>query len=149
MQIENIPLFHVDFWVQVHNLPAGFMSEKVGKNMANFIGNFVEYDKNNNSSLWRQYMRLRVKIDVRNPLKKSTRVKNKGGDWCNVTFKYERLGLFCFVCGRLGHNESKCEIRFAMDNDDGSRGWSVELRAESRRNSGATVSRWLKEEQGS
>jgi 14-3-3 protein epsilon len=70
VQIENIPLHHVDFWVQVHNLPVGLMAEKVGIKLANYIGSFVEYDKNNKSSFWRQYMRLRVRIDVRRPLKK-------------------------------------------------------------------------------
>jgi hypothetical protein len=45
VKIENIPLYHVDFWVQVHNLPTGLMAEKVGKTLANYIGSFVEYDK--------------------------------------------------------------------------------------------------------
>ncbi|MCH85964.1 DUF4283 domain protein [Trifolium medium] len=80
VQIENIPLYHVDFWVQVHNLPVGLMVEKAGTKLANYIGAFVEYDKNNNSSFWRQYMRLRVQVDVRQPLKKDSRVKNKGGE---------------------------------------------------------------------
>lgn len=78
MQIENIPLNQVEFWVQVHHLPAGLMLEKVGKAMGNFIGVFVEYDKNNNTSYWREYMRERVQIDVRQPLKKQTKVKIKG-----------------------------------------------------------------------
>ncbi|XP_058732616.1 uncharacterized protein LOC131604171 [Vicia villosa] len=119
VQIENIPLFHVDFWVQVHNLPAGFMLEKVGKAMGSYIGEFVEYDKNNNTSFWRQYMRIRVKVDVRKPLKQSTKVKNKGVDWCVVNFKYEKLSIFCFVCGLLGHSEQRCEVQFAMTEDDG------------------------------
>lgn len=50
LQIKNIILFHVDFWVQVHNLLAGLMLEKVGKAMENFIRSFMEYEKNNNSS---------------------------------------------------------------------------------------------------
>jgi hypothetical protein len=45
--------------------------------LANYIGSFVEYDKTNNSSFWRQYMRLWVKVDIRLPLKKDTRVMNK------------------------------------------------------------------------
>ncbi|XP_058756750.1 uncharacterized protein At4g02000-like [Vicia villosa] len=147
VQIENIPLYHVDFWVQVHNLPAGFMLEKVGVTMANFIGTFVEYDKNNNSAFWRQYMRIRVKIDVRKPLNKFTRVKNKGGEWCNVSFKYEKLSLFFFVCGVLGHSEYRCAVRFAMTEDTGLRGWSAEIRAENRRFRGGS-SRWLKEDDG-
>ncbi|MCH94705.1 hypothetical protein A2U01_0015670, partial [Trifolium medium] len=148
MQIENIPLNHVNFWVQVHNLPAGFMAEKVGKKLANYIGEFVEYDKNNNSSFWRQYMRLRVRVDVRQPLKKHKKVKNKGGEWCTVNFKYEKLGVFCFVCGVMGHAENKCEVRFSMERDDGVRAWSKELRAEPRRRRGRPTSRWLNEEGG-
>ncbi|XP_058775429.1 uncharacterized protein At4g02000-like [Vicia villosa] len=133
VQIENIPLFHVDFWIQVHNLPAGFMLEKVGKTMASYIGTFVEYDKNNNTSFWRQYMRIRVKVDVRQPLKQTTRVRNKGGEWCVVNFKYEKLSTFCFVCGILGHSEQRCEVRFAMAEDTGVRGWSNEIRADNKR----------------
>ncbi|XP_058752391.1 uncharacterized protein LOC131625555 [Vicia villosa] len=78
VQIESIPLFHVDFWVKIHNLPAGMMIERLGRAMENFIGEFVEYDKNNNTSFWREYMRIRVKIDVRVSLKKQTKVKSKG-----------------------------------------------------------------------
>lgn len=148
VQLENIPLYSVDFWIQVHNLPAGLMLERVGKTIANFIGDFVEYDKNNNSSFWRQYMRLRVKIDVRKPLKKHTRVKNKGGEWCTVLFKYEKLGLLCFVCGILGHSEQKCEVRFAMPKDNGVRMWSSDIRAELRRGGGGPGSRWFKKDSG-
>lgn len=53
--------------------------------MENYIGTFVEYNKNNNTSFWRQYMSLRVKIDVRQSLKKNTIVKNNLGEWCTVT----------------------------------------------------------------
>jgi 14-3-3 protein epsilon len=146
VQIENIPLYHVDFWVQVHNLPTGLMAERVGKTLANYIGSFVEYDKNNKGSFWREYMRIKVRVDVRQPLKKESRVKNQGGEWCTVTFKYEKLGVFCFVCGIVGHGENKCAIRFAMETDDGSRAWSKELRAEPRRRSGRQTSRWLMED---
>ncbi|MCH95184.1 hypothetical protein A2U01_0016158, partial [Trifolium medium] len=141
MQIEHIPLFHADFWVQIHNLPVGLMKEKVGISLANYIGSFVEYDKNNNTSFWRQYMRVRVKVDVRQPLKKDTKVKNKEGEWCTVNFKYEKLGVFCFVCGIMGHAEKKCAIRFSMEHDDGIRGWSGEIRADDRRQRGRLVSR--------
>ncbi|MCH92514.1 hypothetical protein A2U01_0013454 [Trifolium medium] len=119
MQIEQIPLFHATMWVQ----------EKMGKDLANYIGTFVEYDKNNNTSFWREYMRVRVKIDVRKPLKKDTKVKNKEGEWCTVNFKYEKLGTFCFVCGIMGHAENKCEVRFSMEQDDCKREWSSNLKA--------------------
>jgi 14-3-3 protein epsilon len=148
VQIENIPLHHAEFWVQVHDLPTGLMKEKYGIPLGNFIGSFVEYDKNNNSSFWRQYMRLRVKVDVRLPLKKDTKVKDRNGNWCTVRFKYEKLGIFCFICGIMGHAENRCDIRFAMEIVDGSRQWSNELRAEPRRLAGRQTSRWLVEERG-
>jgi 14-3-3 protein epsilon len=146
MQIESIPLFYTDFWVQIHNLPAGLMKEMVGVKLGSYIGTFMEYDKNNNTSFWRQYMRVRVKVDVRQPLKKDTKVKDREGNWCTVNFKYEKLGVFCFVCGIMGHAENKCEIRFSMENDDGRREWSGELRADQRRGGGRQSSRWLREE---
>lgn len=36
---------------QVHDLPTGFMTPTVGQSLGNFIGEFLEYDPNNNSSL--------------------------------------------------------------------------------------------------
>lgn len=88
-------------------------------------------------------MRLWVKIDVRQPLNKHTRVKNKGGEWCKVIFKYERLGLFSFVCGTIAHSEQKCAVRFAMEEYNGVRGWSNDLRADMERNDAAMGSKWL------
>ncbi|MCI85918.1 hypothetical protein A2U01_0107197, partial [Trifolium medium] len=44
----------------------------------------------------------------------------------------------------MGHAENKCEVRFAMENDDGSRGWSGAIRAEARRTGGRLTSRWLR-----
>ncbi|MBA0759907.1 hypothetical protein Gotri_022718 [Gossypium trilobum] len=39
-----VPLFTMDFWVLVHDLPHGFMSEMVAKQLSNFVGHFLEYD---------------------------------------------------------------------------------------------------------
>jgi hypothetical protein len=93
-------------------------------------------------------MRLRVRIDVRLPLKKDAKVKDKEGKWCTVKIKYEKLGIFCFVCGVMGHTENKCEVRFSMEQDDGVREWSAEIRADNRRQGGRLTSRWLREDGG-
>jgi hypothetical protein len=108
----------------------------------------MEYDKNNQTSFWRQYMRVRVKVDVRLPLKKEAKVKDREGNWCTVKFKYEKLGVFCFVCGIMGHAENKCVVRFEMEEDNGVRDWTPEIRAETRRQGGRLNSRWLREEKG-
>ncbi|GAU30882.1 hypothetical protein TSUD_15680 [Trifolium subterraneum] len=85
--LQDIPLFHVNFWVQIHDVPLGMMIETVGKGFANYIGEFVEYDKNNSTSFWRKYMRVKVRVDVRRPLKIEKKIKLNGGKWVVVKFK--------------------------------------------------------------
>lgn len=121
----------------------------VGKLLGNFIGEFLEYDPSNDSSIWHNYMRIQVKVDVRVPLKNERKVWVVGREWCVVSFKYEKLGIFCFVCGCLGHTEQKCEVLFAMEMDDGVRVWNAELWVEPRRVvSGGGGGRWLREDKG-
>lgn len=147
LELQNIPLNHADFWVQVHHLPVGFMTELVGKHLANFIGEFIDYDSTNNSGVWCNYIRLRVHIDIRQPLKKEHKVRVAGGEWCIVKFKYEKLPIFCFVCGRIRHTEQSCEVLFEMEVDDGVREWGVELRVDPRRNEDGGGNRWLRDDQ--
>lgn len=58
--LSAIPLYHAAFWVQVHDLPARFMTQIVGEHLGNYIGEFMECDPNNNTGVWRTYMRIRV-----------------------------------------------------------------------------------------
>ncbi|MCH93853.1 DUF4283 domain protein, partial [Trifolium medium] len=139
---REVPLFNVPFWIQVHNLPAGFMSQKTGKNIGDYIGEFLEYDEKNDSLSWRKYMRIRVLVDVCIPLKKQKKIKKQGGDSKMVQFKYERLGTFCYVCGILGHSDLKCPKLFDMADSEIKREWSPELRTDMGRKQGGE-SRWL------
>ncbi|XP_045807554.1 uncharacterized protein LOC123904150 [Trifolium pratense] len=141
---RDVPLFNVPFWIQIHNLPSGFMSQKVGKNVGDYIGEFLEYDEKNDSLSWRKYMRIRVLIDVRLPLKKSKKIKKPGEESKLIQFKYERLGTFCYVCGLLGHAENKCPKLFDMETTKVVRGWGPELRAEMGKRQGSD-SKWLRQ----
>jgi hypothetical protein len=141
---RDVQLFNVPFWIQIHNLPSGFMSQKVGKNVGDYIGEFLEYDEKNDSLSWRKYMRIRVLIDVRLPLKKSKKIKKPGEESKLIHFKYERLGTFCYMCGMLGHAENKCPKLFDMQTTTIVRGWGPELRADMGRKQGGD-SKWLRQ----
>lgn len=58
----QVPLFHVMFWVQIHDLPSEFMMVEVAKGLGDYIGVFMEYDAKNTSNLWRSFMRVRVNV---------------------------------------------------------------------------------------
>lgn len=104
----KVPLWHVNIWIQIHDLPMGYMTEAIGKALRNFFGEFLEYDTKNNTSIWRECMRLRIRLDVRKPLKRKKKIIKKDGKEFTVTCKYERLGEFCFLCGLVSHTDRFC-----------------------------------------
>ncbi|MFQ6665592.1 hypothetical protein Gotur_032280 [Gossypium turneri] len=110
----------------------------------NFLGNFLEHDVSVLGKGNRNYMRIRVQIDIRRLLKRRKKM-SFGGKCSYVNFKYERLSLFYFYCGRLGHNDSFCKERMNLGVETAEMGWDLSIRAQSRR-SLAINSIWLQEE---
>jgi hypothetical protein len=74
------------------------MTITAGKQLGNFIGEYMEYDEKNNSNFLASYMRIRVLIDVRKPLARFKKIRTKAGSH-EVRFKYERLPfVITLVC---------------------------------------------------
>jgi hypothetical protein len=73
-------------------------------------------------------MRLKVRINVNKPLQQSWKVRVNEGNYVQIVFKYEKLGIFCYLCGLLGHTDKNCPKLFDMDHDDGVRGWGESIR---------------------
>lgn len=142
----RVPLNSLAFWVQVHDLPAGYISEKIGKVLGNFVGVFQEYDATNESSVWRQYMRIRVAINVNEPLKRCKKIKRSDGSSFVVTFKYERLQIFCFICGKVGHSESYCDKVFTTPQSEIKKEWGVWKKATDRRVQPLSGDKWLRKD---
>ncbi|MBA0805993.1 hypothetical protein Gohar_005470 [Gossypium harknessii] len=122
----KVPLIFTPFWVQIHDVPIGLFSEMLAIQLGNFIGVFPEYDTSNLGKENRNYMRVRVQIDVRKPLKRKKKVLCNGVR-SYVKFKYERLSLFCFSCGILWHNDSFCEIKMMTQADTDELDWDLSL----------------------
>lgn len=69
----------------------------------------------------------------------------EGGRESHAFFQYERLTLFCFLCGKLRHEERFCLIRKTIGIQEVQFEWNSSLRALTREElrSGST---WLKED---
>ena len=73
---------------------------------------------------------------VRSPLKRGKRIRKPKGDWFFVSFTYERLSLFCFICGCLGLSDRFFSKLFTVSEVEITRGWGAWLKAPVRRNIG-------------
>lgn len=66
----KVPLIFTPFWVQIHDIPIGFFFERLAVQLDNFIGVFMEYDGSKLGKENCNFMRLRVLVDIRCPLKR-------------------------------------------------------------------------------
>lgn len=118
----------------------------VGQSIENYAREFLDYDEKNNYGISCLYMPVRVLIDVRQSLKHTKKIHKQGGEAKEVLFKYEKLGVFCYYCGLLGHIEDHCERLFSASIDDGTRLWREGTRAELRNTDSSGSSRYLRGE---
>lgn len=134
-QLHMMKLTDLFMWVQVYDLPMRFNSECVHKSIGNYVGKFIATDPKNLQGMWRNYIRIKVAIDVRCPLKCKMRIKKSGGEWQWLSFKYERLPTFCFYCGLIGHSDKFCEKLFDNPQHKEVRMYDSSLRASLRKQS--------------
>ncbi|XP_058742109.1 uncharacterized protein LOC131614556 [Vicia villosa] len=88
-------------------LPLIIRTEVMAKKIGGIIGTFEKMDQKEAHKNGR-FLRIKVTMDLKQPLKRGTVVKFKE-KILRVHFKYERLPTFCFVCGRIGHQLKDCE----------------------------------------
>ncbi|MBA0672117.1 hypothetical protein Goklo_007348 [Gossypium klotzschianum] len=80
--------FHwVDFWLLIHDILLGFMADTVAHQLGNFIREFIEYDTAATQLGYKRIMRIRVRVDVRKPLKRKKRIALKNGESVYVRFE--------------------------------------------------------------
>lgn len=66
-------------------------------------------------------MRIKIKVDVRKPLKRKKKISRKNETYFVVQCKYERLGDICFICGMLSHTERFCKKKLDQNVPEGTK----------------------------
>ncbi|XP_074305989.1 uncharacterized protein LOC141641217 [Silene latifolia] len=108
-KLSDVPLVHFPIWARVYDLPiTGRSSQSNIQRIGECLGTFVEADNGQDSVLDRA-VRIRIIHDVRQPLKATVPIKMKNGRVINFDVKYERLPIFCYGCGVMGHGEKDCD----------------------------------------
>ena len=107
--IEELCFDKASFWVQVHNIPIRYRNRSVAEDICDSIGQ-VHRSVANSEGGGGSFMRVRVTLDVYQPLCRGRVIKLEDGEKIWVSFKYERLPNFCYWCGCFDHGDKDCDI---------------------------------------
>lgn len=104
---EEYEFKYADFTVQVHGLPMSSQTTKIVEFVASKIG--FPYPINpSEQTKWRSFARVRVKVDVTEPIRQELVFTLPSKKKCKAKLRYERLHKVCFFCGRFGHIMKQC-----------------------------------------
>lgn len=142
---RTLALNTMKIWVQVYDLKVGYMSEKVLKAAGDYIGKFVSSCPKNFTGIWRDYLRVRVLINMDKPLKRRMKISRSKEQWYWANFKYERVPTFCFICGVIGHSEKFCHKLFDEPLETIAKPYGLFMKAPERRNNRQIGARWLRD----
>jgi hypothetical protein len=119
------------FWIQVHDMPLLCMTKGIGTRIGESLGELVDVDIAGDGAGWGRCMRIRVILNVMQPLERGRALEVEGKtSW--VSFRYEKLPQFCFNCGVLVHRERGCPMPkpTRLSAETGPKHWGTWLRAE-------------------
>jgi len=109
MLIHTMNFNIVNFWVQVHDIPIHFMTRPVAEQICSSIRSIL-HPIEKHEGVGGGFIRVRVAIDISQPLCRGRLISLEDGWKHWVSFKYEHLPNLCYWCGCLTHDDKDCEL---------------------------------------
>ena len=120
MNVSNIRWTHASLWVQIWGAPFDMVSPQVASEVGSRWGVVEEVERRRIPDDKNFFMRVRVALPLEKPHRWGSFIAGSDVVRSWVTFKHERLPIFCHYCGLLGHDLCQCVQHFAMKkNGDG------------------------------
>lgn len=107
--LNNLKFNTATFWVQIHNLPVRYMNYEVAEGIGETLGTVVKLEDKTKME-GGSFMRVRVVIDISQPLCRCRKIILSEGSVWWVSLKYERLRSICYWCGLVSHEDKDCEL---------------------------------------
>jgi hypothetical protein len=102
---EEKELFHMKIWIQIHELPEGYYRFKIITQLVERAG--LEVITVKTEGIRGNYVRVRVRYDVRKPLARCVSIIRQTQRQLFVV-RYEKLAFSYEACGKLGHSFKEC-----------------------------------------
>uniref|UniRef100_A0A803PNN1 CCHC-type domain-containing protein n=1 Tax=Cannabis sativa TaxID=3483 RepID=A0A803PNN1_CANSA len=109
-------------WIQIHNLPHEYYSMANGNLLGGLAGRVVKVEMNEeNPATWGKFFKVLVDVEVEKPLFSGCFFDVASGVKKWIQVKYEKIGIFCYFCGCLGHQRRGCNLSspVTISNSDG------------------------------
>lgn len=111
---ENIELTTMHVVVRLQNIPRPLRNPAIASSLGAKLG-LVEEVLVHKGGFHQGYIRVRVQLNISEPLLRGTFLRTRDGVRHWISFAYERLPVYCYLCGIIGHLEKKCTVRFRDD----------------------------------
>jgi hypothetical protein len=115
---EDVVFNELPVWARIMKLGYTLMNSERVAPIAARLGKVERMDVDENGKVWGSFLRVRVSIDASEPIMRCVSVFSKKKNMLlNYDVMYEKLPMFCFSCGSLGHSSLLCPNPAERDGD--------------------------------